>query len=109
MKRTIIGLAVGLAVFRAGIAMAAGAEPHTGRLGGGNLAVSSCDSTGVAAGYVVSATETVTAVTVDGIAPNCEGGAVSVTLANGAGTTIGTGGPVTIPASGNSAADSVTV
>lgn len=51
-----------------------------------------------------------THVTIGGIAdPGCSGGRLSVVLAGAGGSSLGAGGPVTVPADGDTADDSVTV
>jgi hypothetical protein len=70
-------------------------------LGGGSDTVESCDSDGFTPSYTTSAGN-VTAVTVGGIAdPGCEGGMLSVTLTDSAGTGIGSGGPQTVSTDGD--------
>jgi hypothetical protein len=71
----------------------------TGSLGAGNNSVAACDTSFGATYTTVSGN--VTAVNVTGIAPECVGGALSLTLTNAAGTSLGSGGPATI--SGTSA------
>jgi hypothetical protein len=71
----------------------------TGSLGAGSNSVAACDTSFGATYTTVSGN--VTAVNVTGIAPECAGGALSVTLTNSGGTALGSGGPTTI--SGTSA------
>ena len=96
--------AVSLTAFAAGLGGLSADD-----LGGGNDTVASCDSDGFAPSYTTSAGN-VTAVTVGGIAdPGCEGGSLHVTLADSAGTGIGSGGPQAIPTDGDALDNSVTV
>ena len=80
----------------------------TPALGAGSASVARCDtaftiSYGVENGLVDT-------VTVSGIAdPACEGGAMSVTLVNASGSSIGTGGPTTVPTDGDTSNNSVTL
>ena len=70
--------------------------------------VAACDGDGLTVRYTVSATN-VTAVTIGAIAdPGCEGGKLSVTLANGT-TSVGSGGPQTVPTDGDTVGNSMTV
>jgi hypothetical protein len=80
-------------------AVAASLGNIAGNLGAGSAPVAACDTDFGAAYTTVSGN--VTGVNVTGIAAQCAGGALSVTLTNGAGTALGSGGPATI--SGTSA------
>ena len=78
-------------------------------LGGGSATVSSCDTDGFTASYATSG-GLVTSVTVGGIAdPGCEGGDLSVTLTNSSGTSLGSGGPQTVPTDGGTVDNSLTL
>jgi len=74
-----------------------------GALGAGGASVAACDSAFGAVYTTVSGN--VTAVQLTGIAAACEGGVLSVTLADDAGTAVGSGGPATI--SGTNASVSI--
>lgn len=78
-------------------------------LGAGSAVVSACDTNGFTVGYTTSSGN-VTAVNVSGIAdPGCEGGQLSLTLASTSGTSVGAGGPQTVPTDGGTADNSMTV
>lgn len=66
----------------------------TGTLGAGDNSVAACDTSFGTTYTTVSGN--VTAVDVTGIAPECVGGALSVTLTDSAGTALGSGGPATV-------------
>jgi hypothetical protein len=77
-------------------------------IGAGGTAIPACDT----AFSVTSTTAhgNVTAVTVGDVAdPACEGGELSLTVTNAAGSVIASGGPVTVPADGDTSPDSVAV
>jgi hypothetical protein len=79
-----------------------------GKLGAGGQAVSSCDTNGFTVSYATSGGN-VTSATIGGIAdPTCEGGQLSVTLTNGT-TSIGAGGPATVPTDAGTVDNQVTV
>ena len=65
------------------------------QLGVGSAIVGACDSDGVSASYTTVDGD-VTEVNLDGIAPECAGGALSLTLADDTGASIATGGPITV-------------
>jgi hypothetical protein len=73
-------------------------------LAGGSTAVAACDSDGFSITYATSGGN-VSTVTVGGIASACNGGALEVTVVDGARARLASGGPVTI--SGTSAIVSV--
>ena len=80
-----------------------------GQLGAGDAVVSACDSDGFSVSYTTSSGN-VTAVNVSGIAdPGCEGGDLSVTLADASGAAVGSGGPQTVAADGDTTDNSMTV
>lgn len=80
-----------------------------GTLGAGGAVVSACDPNGFTVGYT-TASGNVTAVNLSGIAdPGCEGGRLSLTLANASGTSLGAGGPQTVPTDGDTADNAMTV
>ncbi len=80
----------------------------TRAVGAGGAAIPSCDA-GFTIAYSTSGGD-VGSVDVGDIAdPACEGGKLRVTLASAAGTPIASGGPVSVPADGDSVADTVTV
>ncbi len=92
MKRTLLALIAGLAVFGGVIASASSLGGVSSRaLGSGASVVASCDTDGVTVGYTtafdaVTGTYRVSAVTVGGIAPACAGQQIEVGLRNAAGT-----------------------
>lgn len=66
------------------------------KLGADDAVVSACDTDGFTVNHTVVGGN-VTAAVVSGIAdPGCEGGQLSLTVANASGTSIGSGGPLTI-------------
>ena len=78
-----------------------------GALVGGGTAVAECDDA-LTVEYLTDG-GTITSVVVGGIAdPACSGGRLSVTL-TATGDAVAAGGPVTVPADGDTAADAVTV
>jgi hypothetical protein len=91
------------------VAAFAGALPGApGMIAGGAAPVSACDT---AFGHTYTTVSgNVTSVLVTGIAdPACEGGQLSLTLTDAAGTALGSGGPVTIPTDANAADNSAAV
>ena len=75
----------------------------------GNEALVPCDSDGFTVTYTTFGGNVVSA-TVAGISdPDCEGGALSLTLTDAGGAAIASGGPQTIPADGDSSPNSVAV
>lgn len=79
-------------------ASAADSSLTTASLAAGGSAVVSCDPNGIDVSYSLSG-DSVSQVTVQGIAPGCVGGELSVVLANGADVSIGEGGPQLVTAS----------
>ena len=78
-------------------------------LGADGAVVAACDTNGFSVSYTTSGAN-VTAVVVSGIAdPGCEGGLLSLTLANSSGTSVGAGGPQTIPTDAGTVDNSITV
>lgn len=93
---TVTGFAAGLGGLTAG------------RLGAGGAVVASCDTNGFTVSYTVSGGN-VTAATVGGIAdPGCEGGLLSLTLANGT-TSVASAGPTTVATDGDTTDNSMTL
>ena len=79
-----------------------------GKLGAGGAVVAACDTNGFTVAYTTSGAN-VTAVTIGGIAdPTCEGGQLSVTLANGT-TSVGAAGPQVVPVDAGTVDNSVTL
>jgi hypothetical protein len=79
------------------------------KLGADSAVVSACDSDGFSVSYTNSGGN-VTSVDVSGIAdPGCEGGQLSVVLANASGTSIGAGGPTTVPTDAGTVDNTMTV
>lgn len=64
-------------------------------LGAGAAVVASCDGDGVTVSYTVTA-GVVERMEVAGLAAACAGGALRAVLADSAGTSIGSGGPLTV-------------
>jgi hypothetical protein len=119
VRRFVIAAVAALTVFGAVLASAAILTVTTSPLGAGAGSVASCDTNGVTTtyttGFNASVGYTVTAVSVGGIAPACNGQAVWVQLVDSGGASVGGGGPVTItgvsaavPIAGTVAASSVT-
>lgn len=78
-------------------------------LGAGSATVSACDTDGVTVSYNNSGGN-ITSVDVSGIAdPGCEGGQLSLVLADASGASIGAGGPTTVPTDGDTVDNSMTV
>ena len=94
MKRIILALAVGGALFAAAFAAASSLVVHGGAVQVGTDTSLQCDGDGVSVSYNIDYNGVVTSVQVNGIAPACEGNRLVVVLKNGAGTMIGTGGAV---------------
>lgn len=103
-RRFVISVLAGLVVFATVFAMAASLGGITsGTVGADTTTVAACDSNGVTAAYTVAWDATdkryeITTVTVGGVADTCDGLTLSVTLADSAGTQIGSGS-VAIPTS----------
>lgn len=109
LRRRHAAVAVAIATAAVVPAFAASLGLSAARLGAGAAAVSACDADGFTVGYTTSGGN-VTGVAVSGIAdPGCEGGALSVTLADTSGAAIGSGGPQTVAADGDTADNSITV
>jgi hypothetical protein len=98
-------LATGGAVLSASAAALGGLAD--GGIGAGSATVAGCDANGFGVSYALSGGN-VTSATVSGIAdPGCEGGALSLTIANGA-TSVGSG-TATVPTDAGTTDNSVTV
>ena len=97
MKRTLIAVTAGLAVFASVFAMAASLGGITGStVGADNTTVASCDTDGVTTSYATSWDATdkryeVTTVTVAAVNDACDGKSLSVSLTDTTGAQIGTG------------------
>jgi hypothetical protein len=79
-----------------------------GKVGARGVMVAACDTNGFTMSYATSGAN-VTSATVGGIAdPGCEGGRLSLTLANGT-TSIAGGGPATVPTDAGTTDNAVTV
>jgi hypothetical protein len=79
------------------------------KLGAGKAIVAACDTNGFAASYTTSAGN-VTSVILGGIAdPGCEGGQLSLQLANSGGTSVGASGPTLVPTDGGTVDNSMTM
>ena len=67
------------------------------KLGADGVSVAACDSDGFTVSYTNSGGN-ITSVDVGGIAdPGCEGGQLSIVLADASGTSVGAAGPTTVP------------
>jgi hypothetical protein len=98
-------LATGGALISASAATLGGVS-GTG-IGAGAAPVAACDADGFGVSYAVTGS-TVTSATIDGIAdPGCEGGTLSLTVADGT-TSVGSG-TATVPTDAGTADNSVTV
>lgn len=92
MRRTLLALIAGLAVFGGVVASASSLGGVSSRaLGSGASVVASCDTDGVTLAYTTafdatSGTYRVSAVTVGGISAACSGQQIEVALRNSAGT-----------------------
>lgn len=96
MKRKILLVIAVVALAGGTLAFAAGLGPiTTGTVGNAAASVNPCQSGGFTISYTTSAGN-VTQVVIGGIQAACSGGALSVTLTDGTGAQIGSGGPVTI-------------
>lgn len=103
-----IVVAVGIGISST-IALAATFGLTSAALGADQVSVSRCDTDGFTITYTLSGSN-VTSVTVAGIAdPGCEGGSLKVTLTNGSGASIGSGGPTTVPTDGDTSPNSMTI
>lgn len=97
MKRTLIAVTAGLAVFGSVFAMAASLGGITGStVGADNTTVASCDTDGVTTSYATSWDATdkryeVTTVTVAAVNDACDLKSMSVSLTDTTGAQIGTG------------------
>jgi hypothetical protein len=72
----------------------------------GGVGITPCDPDGFTVAHTLSGT-TVTDVEVGDIHADCEAGELSITLIDLSDSVIGTGGPITVPASGGSVTVSV--
>jgi hypothetical protein len=106
MKRALILIFAAAVLAGPAGSFAAGLGGIGGTLGSGGASVAACDADFGTVYTTVSGN--VTAVQVAGISGACAGGALSVTLANAAGTAIGSGGPATISGATSSVAISAT-
>jgi hypothetical protein len=108
-KVAAVVLAIGLtAATLPGVAASLGGLT-THKLGAGQAVVSACDSDGFTTSYNNSGGN-ITSVDVSGIAdPGCEGGQLSLVLANASGTSIGAGGPTTVPTDAGTVDNTMTV
>ena len=109
LRRRHVAVAVALATAMVVPAFAASLGLSSGRLGAGDAVVSACDTNGFTVSYTTSGGN-VASVGVSGIAdPGCEGGRLSVTLANASGTAVGSGGPQTVATDGDTTDNSMTI
>jgi len=109
LRRRHVAVAVAIATAAVVPAFAASLGLSSGDLGAGAAVVSACDTNGFTVSYTTSGAN-VTSVGVAGIAdPACEGGVLSVTLADASGAAVGSGGPQTVPTDGDGTDNSMTV
>jgi hypothetical protein len=108
-RRAAIATAAAAAVAgSATLAFAAGLGVSAGTLAGAGAPVAECDAS-FAVAYTTSGGD-VTETTIGDIAdPACEGGTLSVTLADSSGARIAGGGPVAVPTDGDALPGSVAV
>ena len=108
MRRRILVLTIVLTValgLQAGAA--ASLTASAARLGGGSVAVTSCDAGGFVFHHVINSSGRIATVTVTGIHASCAGGTLRVTLVNGA-TSVGSGS-VVLPSSAFTGTADVTI
>jgi anti-sigma-K factor RskA len=114
VSRKLFAVIAALLVSGAVVAMAASLGGITSdNLGADSAAVATCDSDGVSTSYTTAYDATdgryeVSAVVVSGVANACDGKAIAVTLANGAGTSVGSGS-TTVPVDGAATVVTVTL
>jgi len=101
LQRRIPGVVVAVGcVTLTGVASAAALNGlSSSLLGSGAAPVAVCDPDGFVLTHVLSGSD-VTDVTVGDIHADCAGGDVSLTLTDGAGAEVSSGGPVTVPGGG---------
>jgi hypothetical protein len=95
VRELLIGIGVVTAAVSITYASAADLNMTTDSLAAGGSAIASCDPDGVDVSYILSG-DSVTQMTVQGIAPGCGGGEMSATLVDSSGTSVGEGGPQTV-------------
>ena len=103
VKRTLLSLAAGLAVFGGvyGMASSMGVS-STGQVGAGSATVTACDSDGVTTSYATAWDTTdkrfeIASVTVSAISDSCDGLPLAVSLTDGSDVQLGSGSG-TVPA-----------
>lgn len=99
MKRILIALLVGGALFAAVFGAAASLAVGGGTVQVGSDATLACDTNGVTVSYNIDYRGVVTSVQVNGIDAACAGNRLVVVLKDGSGTMIATGGKIS-PATG---------
>ena len=104
VRQLLIGIGVVAAAVSITYASAAAVPVTTNSLAAGGSAVASCDPDGVVVSYTLSG-DSVTQMTVQGIAAGCGGGEISATLVDTVEAAVGEGGPQTV--TGSSAALSI--
>jgi hypothetical protein len=81
----------------------------TKKVGSGATVIAPCDTNGFTPTYATSGGN-ITSVTVSGIAdPGCEGATLRLTVVNGTGASLASGGPQTVPTDADSLDNSMTV
>lgn len=106
-----------LALGTAAVAIASVSLASAAALGGigsnraaaGDGAIAACDANGFSVTYTTVGGDVTAAMVADIADPGCEGGDLSVTVTNGAGDSIASGGPSSIPADGDTSPNSSTV
>jgi hypothetical protein len=108
VRAVLIWSAAVVVVASTSTALAAAFGITTSKLGVGTTPVLSCDANGFTETYTTLG-GIVATVTVGGIAdPACEGGALRLTLTDAGGDSIASAGPLTVPADGDTADNSLT-
>jgi hypothetical protein len=103
-------MAVATAALTASLASAAALGGLGGeRVAAGDGAILACDGNGFSVGYTTVGGNVTSATVADIADPACEGGELSITVTDGAGNSIASGGPTALPADGDTAPNSVTL
>lgn len=109
MRKVACGTTVVAAVTASLASAAALGGISSDRVAAGNAAIAACDGNGFSISYTTVGGN-VTAATVADIAdPGCEGGDLSITVTNTAGDSIASGGPIAVPADGDTSPNSLTI
>jgi hypothetical protein len=97
-RRLVVLIGVVTAAVSITYASAADLNMTTDSLAAGGSTIASCDPDGVDVSYTLSGDD-VDQMTVQGIAPGCDGGEISATLVDASETAIGEGGPQAVTGS----------